>query len=71
MKLKLVNTTVEPTQGELLEMPESVMREWQVDLAGARRSRSRIYALNRENVRWRWRTLYSDGVLHVFKFERW
>lgn len=60
-----------PSETELLDMPASSCREWQVDAAGARKARSRIYSLNRNNDVWRWRTMYESGTLRIFKFERW
>jgi hypothetical protein len=62
---------MEPNEIDLLDIPASAYREWQVDPKGARRARSRIYSLNRNNEVWRWRTMYESGILRVFKFERW
>lgn len=62
-----------PTDEDYLKIPLSHYREWRSDEASVRRSRARLYQLNKENVRWKWRTMYDKdtGIYRVFKFERW
>lgn len=64
-------STTPPSEEQLLSIPESQYQEFQISEKQARSTRGRIYSLNKNNARWKFRTMYESGILRVFKFERW
>ena len=61
-------TTILPSEADIRRIPLARAGEYELNEREVKTLRSRIYALNRENVPgWRWRTLREGPLLLVWR----
>lgn len=59
-----------PTEKELHSIPLARAGEYELSDHETKATRQRIYALNKDNIVWRWRTLREGSILLIWRIRK-